>query len=283
MKLAILSMILAIAVASVLWADPPSTQPNVNSESQLPATTQPSSRPAGVTVRGHIAFSAGLDLQKPDPSRTVIYLSSDPSLDAFAGPPPHAVMAQRNKAFTPSFLVVPCNTEVEFPNWDHFYHNVFSRSAAAPAFDLERYPYGWAKTRTFTKVGVVQLFCNIHPDMHAVIFVTPNAFFTRADADGRFELANVPPGNHELVVWQERCQEQRRRIDVDPNATLELSFTLDQSRSSIMANDAPRRDSSYGVERGLNLKRDHLDLPVVPDAHPAVSKDQPENEEAASH
>lgn len=56
---------------------------------------------------------------------------------------------------------------MEFPNWDNFRHNVFSKSKAAPPFDLERYPYGESKSYQFTKLGVVQIFCNIHPNMRA--------------------------------------------------------------------------------------------------------------------
>src|SRR6185295_3596707 len=117
----------------------------------------------------------------------------------------------------------------------------FSRSAAAPQFDLVRYPYGQSKKRKFEKVGVVQVFCNIHPQMRAVIFVTPNRYFTTADAEGQFELADVPPGKYQIVAWHERCGEQQQALEVTSVAGPEVTLTLEEDRASIMEN-TPRRE-----------------------------------------
>jgi plastocyanin len=261
-----------------------------------PPTTRgsaPASQPAGFSIRGRVAFASGFGLQKPDLSRVVVYLASDPALD---GPPPvdKVSVAQHNKAFVPNFVVVPLGTCVEFPNWDHFDHNVFSRSKAAPAFDLDRYPYGQSKSRVFDKVGVVQVFCNVHPGMRAMIFVTPNRFFTRADARGQFEIGGVPAGKYRIVVFHERCEEQQREIEAGPalgppavsssnppnspkgpDSSGEALFTLEESRKSIMANDPPKRRGGYGVERGLGAKREQLNLPVVKDSHPSPTPPPP--------
>jgi plastocyanin len=195
-------------------------------------------------------------------------------LDAVAPTTKSAEMDQRDKAFVPKFLVIPRTTTVEFPNWDHFDHNVFSRSKAAPAFDLDRYAYGMSKSREFQNAGVIQVFCNVHPDMRAIIFVTPNPFFSRVDDDGKFEIADVPPGKYEVVVWSDRCKEQHQIATIDPGAPVSLSFTLEEDRQSIFSNDPPR-PSSYGTERGLNVKHERLNLPVVPDAHPAPQSQPP--------
>ncbi len=135
------------------------------------ATTQPTTGPTLFSVSGRVSIASGLDLQKADLSHVVVYVASDSILDAFPPAPGQSEVAQRNKSFVPNFLAIQCGAAVEFPNWDRFDHNVFSRSKAAPAFDLDRYSYGQSKTRVFDKVGVVQVFCNIHPSMRAIIFV----------------------------------------------------------------------------------------------------------------
>src|SRR5438477_5885862 len=149
------------------------------------ASAAPSTQPAGFSLRGRLSVSAGWDPAKPDLSRAVVYLASDPQLDQSPPPERPAIVSQKDKAFVPTFLAVSRNTVIEFPNFDHYDHNVFSRSKAAPAFDLDRYPYGQSKSRTFEKTGVVQVFCNVHPQMRAIIFVTPNPYFARADKEGR--------------------------------------------------------------------------------------------------
>jgi hypothetical protein len=180
-----------------------------------------------------------------------------------------AEVQQINKAFKPDFLVVPRGTDVEFPNWDNIAHNVFSRSAAAPAFDLDRYPHGQSKSRRFEKVGVVQVFCNIHPKMRAVIFVTPNRCFDRPDGEGAFEIKGVPSGTYELVVWHERCEEARQTIRVTSNESPAVSVTLKPDARQALTNVGAQRAEPYREGRGLSVKRERLGLPVVKESHPA--------------
>jgi plastocyanin len=259
------------SVALTVWGDTnsPPTAPTTQAGANIPAT-----QPVGVTIHGRVNVANSWTLQKPDLSRVVVYLASDPVLDAAPRPAGHATVAQKNKAFSPNFSVIPKGTDVEFPNWDNFDHNVFSCSKAAPAFDLDRYPKGQSKTRTFEKVGVVQVFCNIHPSMRAIIFVTPNIYFTRADAQGNFQLTNVPPGKYQIVAWQERCGDQDQPIVVNTSGNADVTFTLEENRQSILANNPPQRGAGYGVERGLGVKHDRLDLPVVKESHAALDPEK---------
>jgi plastocyanin len=234
------------------------------------STAKPAIAPAVTrSIRGTIAISGGLYVQRPDLSRAVVYLASAPALDAAAPPSEPAIVSQKNKSFVPSMLAIARGMTVEFPNLDDFDHNVFSRSKAAPAFDLDRYPKGLSKSRVFDKTGIVQVFCNIHPQMRAMIFVTPNRYFARADDQGRFEIASIPPGSYELVVWHQRCAEQRVKVDITSGDAENIAVKIEESRDEVMANDPPRRDAGYGVARGLGIKREQLDLPVVTESHPA--------------
>jgi len=40
--------------------------------------------------------------------------------------------------------------------------------------------------------------------MSCIILVLENPYFAKADAKGRYTIANVPPGHYTLVAWQER-------------------------------------------------------------------------------
>lgn len=243
---------------------------------QATPTTRPTDAPALGTgiIRGRVTIKGGGPFTRPDLSRVVVYLASSESLDPKAGPTTRAVVSQKDKTFVPSFLVVPRGQEVEFPNWDRFDHNVFSRSAAAPAFDLDRYPYGQSKARIFDKLGVVQVFCNIHPDMRAVIFVVPNSSFARADRDGNFQITGLPAGAFEVVAWHERCEERRQAVQVVLDSPVDITLALQENRESVLTSTGDRR-GAYGVERGLGVKREQLDLPVVQDSHPAPPESRP--------
>jgi len=238
---------------------------------RAPAAAPPVTTPAGPrsVVTGTLTAATTLDLQKPDLSRAVVYIAANDALDHEAPPKDPAIVTQHDKKFIPDFLVVSRNTTIEFPNDDPFDHNVFSRSKAAPAFDLDRYPKGMSKSRVFSETGVVQVFCNIHPSMRAMIVVTPNRCFARADARGGFSIPDVPPGKYTLVAWQDRCDEVRQEIEVTAGGASGITLQLKESRQGIMAAEGPAARQTYGLDRGLGVKQEKLNLPVVKDAHPA--------------
>jgi hypothetical protein len=55
----------------------------------------------------------------------------------------------------------------------------------------------------FTKPGVSYIFCNIHPEMSAIIVALQTPYFAQTQADGNFEIPNIPVGRYKLKVWHE--------------------------------------------------------------------------------
>jgi plastocyanin len=163
---------------------------------------------AKVDVREGAAGSENSKLARAsDASGVVVWLKP---LDV-AAPPPQAdppshsrpQMAQHNKQFEPHLLVVQAGTLVDFPNRDPFFHNVFSLFDGK-RFDLGLYEAGATNSARFDRVGVSYLFCNIHPEMSAVVVAVDSTYFAVSDASGAVNIANVPPGRYEMHVWYER-------------------------------------------------------------------------------
>jgi plastocyanin len=120
-------------------------------------------------------------------------------------------MKQQGEIFTPRVVAVTRGSTVDFPNADPVFHNVFSLSSAS-AFDLGRYPMGKSRSATFTKTGLVKVYCHIHSQMSASILVLDHPYFTTPAADGTFTLRDVPAGVYRLAGWHERVGE--RTVDV---------------------------------------------------------------------
>lgn len=139
--------------------------------------------------------------------------------------PKFARIVQKSRRFTPRVLAVPVGTSVEFQNRDRVYHNAFSVSTAR-RFDIGKYPPGGADTVTFERPGVINLHCDIHPEMLGFIVVTPNHAFVRPDSLGRFQLPKLPPGPYTVRVWHPQRGEIRRAIDMPKrgDVTLDLHF-----------------------------------------------------------
>lgn len=163
----------------------------------LPRVPRPTERRPDVASPG----AAGpRDL--PDRRRGVVYLEQAPRAAFEEARPARAVMDQRNERFVPHLLAVMVGTVVDFPNSDRTYHNVFSLSRAK-RFDLGRYAAGQSKSVRMDRPGVVRVFCDIHSHMNAFVLVFAHPFFDVTEADGRFELSNVPPGTYTVVGWHE--------------------------------------------------------------------------------
>jgi plastocyanin len=147
-------------------------------------------------------------------------------LEVNAGSPGEEVVVdQRALTFVPHVLTVVKGTTVVFRNSDDVGHNVFSASPAK-RFNLGTYAKGVDKRLVLDKPGIVEILCNVHPEMSAFIVVTPSAHAALVAPDGRFEVTGVPEGEHVLVVWHERLKPQRRPVTVAPGAPVVADVSL---------------------------------------------------------
>ena len=114
-------------------------------------------------------------------------------------------LLQRNKQFSPHLLVVPVGSLVHFPNQDAFFHNVFSLFNGR-RFDLGLYEAGSTRDVTFSREGVSYIFCNIHPEMSAVVLALATPLYSVAEAvapQTLIQIHGVPAGTYALHVWIE--------------------------------------------------------------------------------
>ena len=114
-------------------------------------------------------------------------------------------LTQKDKMFTPHLLVVPAGSSVQFPNEDPFFHNVFSLFNGK-RFDLGLYESGTSKSVRFDREGVSYIFCNIHPEMAAVVVVLNTPYWSISTTSGVVAIQNVPPGNYRMHVWSEAAR-----------------------------------------------------------------------------
>ncbi|HEX4037345.1 MAG TPA: hypothetical protein VHX37_04730 [Acidobacteriaceae bacterium] len=128
------------------------------------------------------------------------------ALPGTASPPfaPHGhyTLVQKNRTFSPHLQVIPVGSVVEFPNKDPFFHNVFSLFGGK-RFDLGLYEAGSSKSVTFSRKGVSYIFCNIHPEMSAIVITLDTPLYAIADAQDGFRLRRIPPGDYTLHLWAE--------------------------------------------------------------------------------
>ena len=154
-------------------------------------------------VTGRISLTA---TQKSNGDLSGVVVSLSPmgeSRAVDARPAPiRATLVQKDKTFSPHILVIPPGSVVDFPNRDPFFHNVFSLFEGK-RFDLGLYESGTTRSVKFDRLGVSYIFCNIHPQMNAIVIALDTPYYALADKSGNIKIPNVAPGQYLLQLWAE--------------------------------------------------------------------------------
>jgi plastocyanin len=142
-------------------------------------------------------------------------------------------LVQKDKSFHPSLLVIPAGGQVEFPNQDRFFHNVFS-FFDGKRFDLGLYESGTTQFVKFDKPGISFIFCNIHAQMSAVVIALSTPYYATSNGHGEISIAGVIPGRYQMHVFHssvspEALHAAEREITVTPGETFLGAFNLAES------------------------------------------------------
>jgi len=162
------------------------------------------------------------DGQPASPADVIVYVVG------FTEPPADKLttIAQKGRKFVPDLVAITVGERVEFPNFDPFLHNVFSQSTPRK-FDLGSFTRGETKEKDFPVPGVVDVYCNIHPEMAATILILPNRRHTVALPDGKFTLEGVPPGDWTVFAYTRRATKPasaRVSVKAGADATVDLEI-----------------------------------------------------------
>jgi plastocyanin len=195
------------------WARAQATLEGVVKAPSLPATA-----PA---LNQRYQSKGAENLAAPEQPVAVVYLEGQ-----FPAPasPPKAEMGQKHLQFGPGLLVVQKGTTVEFPNYDDFYHNVFSYSKPK-RFDLGRY----LKTekpaaQVLDQPGTIKLFCEIHDHMRGTILVVDTPHFQKCATNGTYKLENLPAGKFVLKAWVNEKTTCEKPVELKAGETLKVDF-----------------------------------------------------------
>jgi hypothetical protein len=116
---------------------------------------------------------------------------------------------------------------VDFLNSDTVQHNAFWPAVNGDkkaAHNLGTWPKGEKRAFTFSKPGVVPIFCNVHPEMAAYMIVSPTPYFAETDDSGNYKIKDVPDGTYTLTTWHEGAKTQSKPLTVRGDSRADVTI-----------------------------------------------------------
>ena len=191
----------------------------------------------------------GSGTQTQHEENVVVWLKRlDPAMATLPTPPGTLRLTQHNKSFEPHVLVVPVGAMVQFPNRDPFFHNVFSLFDGK-RFDLGLYEAGSTRNVSFDRPGISYIFCNIHPEMSAVVIALDTPYFAVSNRRGEIVIPRVPTGRYTLHVWYESALPSTLKA-----LTREISVTPDSSTLGILQIPADMTVHAHKNKYGMDYE-----------------------------
>jgi plastocyanin len=148
-----------------------------------------------------------------------VYIKSGLEGKKFPPPEQAVVLDQKGCMFVPRVIALQTGQTLAVKNSDPVSHNIhpmpknnrdWNQQQPPGAPDLRR-RFGFAE-------AMIPVKCNVHAWMRTYIGVLDHPYFAVTPADGRFEWANLPPGEYQIAVWHETLGEKTMRIALFPGA-----------------------------------------------------------------
>ena len=135
-------------------------------------------------------------------------------------------------SFDPPVLAAAAGGTLVVGNDDDILHNTHlnlkrgSRSRTVGNWALSGKDATVRAERPLRRPGIMEVECDAHSWMHAMIRVFDHPYFTVSSEAGTFEIAEVPAGTHTLRVWHEVFGELEQSVTVEAGATTTVVFAF---------------------------------------------------------
>jgi hypothetical protein len=213
-------------------------------------------------LRGGVSLSGRVGFEGPPPERRAINMTKDPQCIKLHGDQPvldedvlvasdggvknafvyvrrgvpeanypmpdkPATLDQKNCMYHPRVQGIRVGQKLVVSNGDPITHNVRGFPILSRPFNFGQPPGSEPRERVFEGAEAeVEIQCDIHPWMHAYVFVMDHPFFGATGEDGRYTIEGLPPGEYTLQLWHEKFGKQRKTVTVADQPVADVDFTF---------------------------------------------------------
>jgi hypothetical protein len=135
------------------------------------------------------------------------------------------LLDNRGCRFDPHVQTAEVGQWLELHNSDPVLHNADARIGSETIFNVALTP-GRQLRKPLARPGLVAIMCDVrHTWMSAFVAVTDHPYHTVTDAEGAYEIRDVPAGTYTLRVWHEQLGTREEEVKVEAGATAAGDFT----------------------------------------------------------
>jgi hypothetical protein len=156
-----------------------------------------------------------------------VYIKDGLGDRVFAVPETPVVLDQSGCIYRPRVVGAQTCQPIEFVNSDPLLHNVHGAPGHSSPWNFGMAVKGSKRAVKIDTAEVpVNVRCDVHPWMRAYVGVVDHPYFAVTGPDGRFAIADVPPGDYLIASWHERFGAKETRVTLGPKETKDVTFTL---------------------------------------------------------
>lgn len=190
---------------------PPAAKLDVNKDNAVCGSGQKDSRELVVAADGGIKYA-------------VVSIPGIAKGKAF--PTDKVVLDQKGCEYLPHIVLAPAGADVDILNSDGILHNIHTYSEKNPPLNRAQPKFKKTLTENFKQPERIKLSCDVHGWMQGWLVIEDNPYYVVTDDKGNFKLTDVPAGDYELKVWQEKLGESTQKVTVKPGADTAVTFEL---------------------------------------------------------
>ncbi len=142
-------------------------------------------------------------------------------------PAQNPVFDQKTCEFRPHVLLFPAGATVDILNSDGILHNIHTTSTANP-------PTNQAQPKFKPKIQLkidkaewpIKVQCDAHGWMTAWWIAADNPYIAVTDDKGAFKISDLPPGDYEVEIWQEKLGKKTEKVTIPAKGEAKVDWKM---------------------------------------------------------
>jgi len=141
-------------------------------------------------------------------------------------PATNPVFDQKTCDYKPHVLAFPAGSTVDVLNSDGILHNIHTFGTANPPSNQAQPKFKPKIQVKVEKPETIQVKCDVHGWMSAWWVATDQPYVAVTDATGAFKITDLPPGDYEVELWQEKLGKKTEKVSIKPKEDTKVAWSM---------------------------------------------------------